>query len=132
VGISRTEDLPKTKVCIQSRNYRRSRGSYCGRGAYRDRLSRRTLHDLGNPFTGRSRDIVVFYSQHHCSRCRKYFHVDMSDLADPGSHYTRRVIDIAVRLVLEDGLPYRGPPDILPLNHRQALPLQGQRPGKGC
>ena len=31
----------------------------------------------------------------------------MADLADPGSHYTRRVIDIAVRLVVEDGLPYR-------------------------
>ena len=31
----------------------------------------------------------------------------MTDLADPGSHYTRRVVDTAVRLVVEDGLPYR-------------------------
>jgi hypothetical protein len=49
----------------------------------------------------------VLYSQHYCTRCRKYFNADMTDLADPGSHYTRRVIEAAVRLVVEDGLPYR-------------------------
>jgi hypothetical protein len=49
----------------------------------------------------------VLYSQHFCTRCRKYFNADMSDLAEPGSHYTRRVVDTAVRLVVEDGLPYR-------------------------
>ncbi len=42
-----------------------------------------------------------------CTRCRKYFNVDMTDLAAPGSHYTWRVVDSAVRLVIEDGLPYR-------------------------
>ena len=31
----------------------------------------------------------------------------MSDLAAPGSHYTRRVVGTAIRLVVEDGLPYR-------------------------
>ena len=122
VGISRTEDLPKTKVCIQSRNYRRRRCPHCGHSAYRDRLGRRTLHDLGNPFTGRPRDIVVLCSQHYCSRCRKYFNADMADLADPGSHYTRRVIDIAVRLVVEDGLPYRVAGWTLRRDHRVFVP----------
>jgi hypothetical protein len=70
-------------------------------------MARRTLHDLGNTLTGRPRDVVVLYSQHYCTRCRKYFNADMTDLADPGSHYTRRVVDAAVRLVVEDGLPYR-------------------------
>ena len=31
----------------------------------------------------------------------------MTDLAAPGSHYTKRVVDTAVRLVIEDGLPSR-------------------------
>ena len=31
----------------------------------------------------------------------------MSDLALPKSHYTHRVVAAAVRLVVEDGLPYR-------------------------
>ena len=40
-------------------------------------------------------------------KCRKDFHANLSDLAPPGSHYTHRVIDLAVRLVVEDGLLYR-------------------------
>jgi len=31
----------------------------------------------------------------------------MSDLATPGSHYTNRVVQTTMRLVVEDGLPYR-------------------------
>ncbi len=104
-GTTRIDDLPRTKVACRSRNYRRRPCPRCGHSSYRDRLARRTLHDLGNPLTGRPRDIVLIYSQHYCSRCRKYFNADMTDLADSGSHYTRRVIDAAVRLVIEDGLP---------------------------
>ena len=106
-GITRIEDLPKPKIRCQSRNYRRRLCPRCGHSAYRDGKARRILHDLGNPFTGRPRDTVVIYSQHYCSHCRRYFNADMTDLASPGSHYTRRVVDTAVRLVIEDGLPYR-------------------------
>ena len=60
--------------------------------AYRDRLVRRTLHDLGNPLTGRPRELIVIYSQHCCTRCRKYFNADMTDLAAPGSHYTKSAL----------------------------------------
>jgi hypothetical protein len=64
----------------------------------------------------------VFYSQHYCTRCRKYFNADMTDLADPGSHYTRRVVDAAVRLVIEDGLPYRTASWTLWREHRVFVP----------
>jgi hypothetical protein len=77
---------------------------------------------LGNPLTGRPRDVVLIYSQHYCSPCRKYFNADMTDLADPGSHYTRRVIDAAVRLVIEDGVPYRSASWTLWREHRVFVP----------
>jgi hypothetical protein len=80
------------------------------------------LHDLGNTLTGRPRDVVVLYSQHYCSRCRHYFNADMSDLAAPGSHYTRRVVELAIRLVVEDGLPYRTAEWALWRDHRVFVP----------
>ena len=107
-GITRVDDLPKPNISIRSRDYRRRPGPRCGRSSYRDGRGRRTLHDLGDTLTGRPRDIVVLHSRHSCTRCRRSFNADMTDLADPGSHDSRRVIDTAVRLVVEDGLPYRG------------------------
>ena len=88
-GITRIEDLPKPKIRCQSRNYRRRPCPRCGQSAHRDWRVRRTLHDLGNPLTGRPRELIVIYSQHYCTRCRKYFNADMTDLAAPGSHYTK-------------------------------------------
>ena len=35
----------------------------------------------------------------------------MDDVALPNSHYTHRVVHTAVRLVVEDGLPYRPAPE---------------------
>src|SRR6185437_11316966 len=52
-------------------------------------------------------EIHLTYSQHHCSRCCHDFPADMSDLAAPKAHYTHRVVALAVRLVVEDGLPYQ-------------------------
>jgi hypothetical protein len=46
----------------------------------------------------------------------------MTDLADRGSHYTRRVVDTAVRLVVEDGLPYRAAGWSLWRDHRAFVP----------
>ena len=57
-GITRIEDLPKPKIRCQSRNYRRRPCPRCGQSAYRDRRVRRTLHDLGNPLTGRPRELI--------------------------------------------------------------------------
>ena len=122
IGVARPEEWPKTKVGVQSRNSRRRACPHGGRKASRDRLVRRTLHDLGNSLTGRPRDIVLLCSQHYCRRYRKYFNADSSDLADPGSHYTRRVVDLAVRLVVEDGLPYRWAEWALWRDHRVFVP----------
>ncbi len=121
-GITRIEDLPQPNLSIRSRNYRRRPCPCCGHSSSRDSRGRRTLHDLGDPLTGRPRDFVVLYSRHYCSRCRRYFNADMTDLADPGSHYTRRVVDAAVRLVIEDGLPYRTASWTLWREHRVFVP----------
>ena len=121
-GITRIDDLPKPNVSLRSRNYRRRACPRCGHSSYRDSRGRRTLHDLGDPLTGRPRDLVVLYSRHFCSKCRKYFNADMTDLAHPGGHYTRRVVDTAVRLVVEDGLPYRAAGWALWRDHRVFVP----------
>src|SRR4029078_1744277 len=72
--------------------------------------------------SGRPHDIRLTYSQHYCSRCRKYFNAETSDLAPPGSHYTHRVIDLAVRLVVEDNLPFRVASWHLWRDHRVFVP----------
>jgi hypothetical protein len=123
VGIHRIDDLPKPKLSVRSRNYRRRPCPQCGRSAYRDRIARRTLHDFGNPYTGRPRDIILLCSQHYCRPCHRYFNADSTDLAAPGSHYTRRVVETAVRLVIEDGLPYRGAEWTLWRDHRVFVPF---------
>lgn len=121
-GITRVEDLPPAKIEKRSRNYKRRSCPYCGHSAYRDKLFTRTLHDLGDLAANHPRDIVVTYSQHCCSRCGKYFNADLGDLADPYSQYTRRVVHLAVRLVVEDGLPYRAASWHLWRDHRVFVP----------
>ena len=56
-------------------------------------------------------------------KCRKYFHADLSDLAPPGGQYTHHVIALAVRLVVEDGLPYRPASWHLWRDHRVFVPV---------
>ena len=121
-GVTRVEDLPQPIVTRRSRDYRRRPCPRCGNSSYRDSRGRRALHDLGDTRTGRPQDVVVTCSRHPCARCRKSFNVDMTDLADPGSHYTRRGIDAAVRLVVEDGLPYRAASRGLRRDHRAFVP----------
>jgi hypothetical protein len=68
------------------------------------------------------RDLVVTASQHDWSTCRTYCNDDLSDLAPAGSHATHRVIDLAVRLVVEDGLPSRPARWHLWRDHRVFVP----------
>jgi transposase-like protein len=121
-GITRVEDLPRPKIVRQSRNFKRRPCPDCGRSAYRDRQVRRTLHDVGDLISGRPRDIHLVHSQHVCTKCRRTFNADVSDLAAPGSHYTHRVVSLAVRLVVEDGLPYRSASWHLWRDHRVFVP----------
>jgi hypothetical protein len=122
-GIIRVEDLPKAKSMARSRNYLRRPCQQCGRSCYRNRTVERTLHDLGDLVSERPRDIHLTYSQHYCSKCHRYFNVDLCDLAPPKSHYTHRVIAMAVRLVVEDGLPYRAASWHLWRDHRVFVPF---------
>ena len=73
--------------------------------------------------TGCPVDLLVTYSSHYCSRCQKYFNIDLTDVAPPGGHYTHRVIQMAVRLVVEDGLPYRPASWHLWRDHRVFVPF---------
>jgi hypothetical protein len=122
-GMTAIADLPQPEMVPYSRNDIRNACPRCGHVAYRDKQSRRTLHDLGNLDLWCPRDLVITYSQHYCTKCRKYFNADLSDLAPPGSHYTHRVIDLAVRLVVEDGLPYRPASWHLWRDHRVFVPF---------
>src|SRR5713226_1915467 len=106
-GITRVEDLPLPR---------------CNRSCYRHTLGHRTLHDLGCSLRDRPRVLQVAYSRHYCVSCRLHFSVALSDLAPPGSHYTQRVLAMAVRLAVEDGLPYRVASWQLRRDHRVFVP----------
>ena len=121
-GIVRVEDLPKAKLVRRSRNYKRLPCPQCRRSAYRLRTVSRKLHDVGDLRSGRPHDIVITYSQHRCPGCNLYFNADMDDIAYPSSHYTHRVVSLAVRLVVEDGLPYRPASWHLWRDHRVFVP----------
>lgn len=122
-GITRVQDLPQPLLEQRRRSFRRRCCPQCGCGCYRDTLGRRRLHDLGCLRRDRPRDLLVTYSKHRCEPCRLYFSADLTDLAPPGSHYTQRVITLAVRLVVEDGLPYRAASWHLWRDHRVFVPF---------
>ena len=121
-GITRVEDLPRAKVSKQSRNYRKRPCPKCGRSGFRNTTVLRTLRDVGDLVSGRPREIHLTYSQHYCSKCHRYFNADTADLAPAKSHYTHRVIALAVRVVVEDGLPYRAASWHLWRDHRVFVP----------
>ena len=122
-GITRPQDLPQPQILYSCRDAIQHPWPRCGHQAYRDKRQQRTLHDLGDLDAWGPRDLLITYSQHYCTKCRKYFNADLSDLAPPGSHYTHRVIDLAVRLVVEDGLPYRPASWHLWRDHRVFVPF---------
>jgi hypothetical protein len=121
-GITRVENLPQPRIERRSRNYPARRCRLCGCGGGRYAVASRTLHDLGDPDSGRPVNLVVTYSKHCCTHCGRCFSVDLSDLALPKCLYTRRVQRMAVRLVAEDGLPYQAASWHLWRDHRVFVP----------
>ena len=119
----RVEDLPRPKVVKENRVRETQPCPKCGQPAPRDKTVSRTLYDVGDLGLGRPRTLQITYSQHYCTRCRKYFNVDLSDLAAPKCLYTRRVQDLGVRLAVEDGLPYRSASWHLWRDHRVFVPF---------
>lgn len=122
-GITRVEDLPAPRIEQRSRNYRSRRCPSCGGAGPRCGTAQRVLHDLGDVRGGRPVELHVTYSTHRCRACRRCFNTDMTDLALPKCHYTHRVQQTAVRLVIEDGLPYRAASWHLWRDHRVFVPF---------
>ena len=123
IAFERSADLPRPKVIKQSRNYGHRACPGCGHQAFRDRTFVRSLHDVGDLVSGRPHELRITYSQHYCSVCRHCFSVDLVDLAPPRGHYTHRVMALASRLVVEDGLPYRNASWTLWRDHRVFVPF---------
>ncbi len=122
-GITCVEELPPPHIVLRRRNALRHLCPQCGHWAYRDKHTQRLLQDLGHLSTGRPQDLRITSAPYYCTPCGRYFTTDLSDLAPPGSQYTHRVIDIAVRIVVEDGLPYRPASWHLWRDHRVFVPF---------
>ena len=119
----RIEDLPKPKLVKETRNEAQRSCPSCGNPARREHVYHRTLHDVGDLVSGFPVELHITCSQHHCKACNQYFMTDLSDVAPPGSHYTHRVIALAVRVVVEDGLAYRNASWQLWRDHRVFVPF---------
>src|SRR5438552_13784470 len=106
-GLVDVKDLPAPHLGFYSRNHQQTPCPRCGHLASRHTSGQRTLHDLGDLCTGHPVDLLVAYASPSCDRCKKPCNIALSDVAPPGSHDTHRVIDVAVRVVSDDGLPSR-------------------------
>ena len=122
-GITDVQNLPPSQTVAYSRNQPQTPCPRCGPLASRHTSGQRTFHDRGALSTGCPVDLLVSYSAHYCSQCRKHCHSDRSAVAPPGGHYTHRVIQMAVRLVVEAGLPYRPARWHLWRDHRVCVPF---------
>lgn len=120
-GIACVEDLPRPIISKRSRDYARRACPQCGGKTYRIRTLPRRLHDVGK--SGQPHEIHLTVSQHRCPTCKIFFLADTSDLAPKGAHYTHTVIQTAVRLVVEDGMPYASASWHLWRDHRVHVPL---------
>ena len=123
-GITRVEDLPPLRIVTRRRVYRRRPCPHCGhKAAPRYDTDVRCLYDFGDIEADCPVQIHVTYSRHRCRVCRTCFPADLTDLAEPKSHYTKRVQQLAVRLVVEDGMPYRPASWHLWRDHRVFVPF---------
>lgn len=118
-----SKDLPKPIVEKRSRDYLHRKCPQCGQKCSRNTRGRRRLHDIGDLRSGRPRVLSLVYSVHHCERCKLYFSADTADLAPQKGLYTHRVMSLALRVVLEDGLPYRTASWHLWRDHRVFVPF---------
>jgi hypothetical protein len=122
-GIVDVKDLPLPIFVPYDAHDDHSPCPRCGPLASRHQCAQRTLHDLGDLRAGRPVALVGTSASHYGSNCRQHCNVALADLAWPGSPYTRRVIDLAVRIVVADGLPYRPARWHLWRDHRVFVPF---------
>ncbi len=117
-GMVNVKDLPVPQWTAYDRNHKPTPCPRCGGRAPRHTAGQRLVHDLGAVSAGCPVALLVTYSSHSCASCQKYLNIDLSDVAPPGSRSTHRVIDLAVRVVVDDGLPYRPASEHLWRDHR--------------
>ena len=122
-AFTRIEDLPKPKIIKENRNAPERPCPRCQKPAPREHVYLRCLHDVGDLVSGRPQELHITYSQHYCPTCRKYFSADLTDVAPHRSHYTHRVMALALRVVVEDGVPYRNASWQLWRDHRVFVPF---------
>ena len=122
-GITKPENLPQAKLVRRTRNFTHRPCPRCGKSCFRHGVATRVLHDVGDLVAGRPRNIQLVYSRHRCTQCNSFFNADTSEYALPKSHYTHRVVSLAVRLVVEDGLPYQTASWHLWRDHRVFVPF---------
>ena len=122
-GITRIEDLPKPKIRCQSRNYRRRpcptlRPECLSRSAGATHPPRPGQSpDRSAPRTDCDLFPALLHPLSQVFQCRH------DGPGSPGSHSTKyRVVDTAVRLVIEDGLPYCAASWSLWRDHRVFVP----------
>jgi hypothetical protein len=121
-GLVDVQDLPTPQLVAYNRHQKQTPCPRCAHLASRHTSGQRLLHDLGDVSTSRPVDLLVPYASHYCSTCRKHCNIDLSDVAPPGGHYTHRGTQMAVRLVVEDGLPSRPASWHLWRDHRVFVP----------
>ena len=121
-GLVDVQHLPTPQLVAYSRHHKQTPCPRCAHLASRHTSGQRLVHDLGDVYTSRPVDLVVTYASHSGSKCRKYCHIALSDVALPGSHDTHRVTQMAVRLVVEDGVPSRPASWHLGRDHRVFVP----------
>ena len=121
-GITQPQDLPPPRIVRRRRVYRKRPCPRCGHKAARYALDRRRLFDVGDLLAGCPVELHVTFSRHRCRVCRCCFAANLSELALPKCHYTRRVQRLAVRLVVEDAMPYRSASWHLWRDHRVFVP----------
>ena len=63
-GITRVEDLPQLRIKLRSCNFSCRRCPFCGGRGGRWGVASRTVHDLGDPLSGRPIDLHICYSTH--------------------------------------------------------------------
>jgi hypothetical protein len=122
-GITNPDDLPQPKIKKRTQNFKKRPCPHCGHSSRRHDLRTRRLHHLGDPGSGCPVDVQLVSSVHYCCKCKKYFSANTEHIAGSHSHYTHEVVDLAVRVVVEDGLPYREASWHLWRDHRVFVPF---------
>src|SRR5712692_6797369 len=121
-GLVDSKNRPKPHLVAYSRHHDHPPCPRCRHLASRHTSGQRPLHALGHVSTGGPVDLLVTYASHYGSPCRKHCHIALTEVAPPGSPSTHRVIQRAVRLGVEEGVPYRPTRGHLWRAHRVFVP----------